>query len=336
MIREAIKKVVNYQNLTEYEMAEVMKEIMEGRVTSAQIGSFLTGLSMKGETVTEVTSAARLVRQKATFVDASSNKILDTCGTGGDGANTFNISTITAFVAAGAGLTVAKHGNRSVSSQCGSADLLEELGVNIQAEPEVVEQCVQEIGIGFLFAPVLNEAMKHVAGIRKEIGVRTIFNMLGPLTNPAGATRQLLGVYDAKLTEMFARVLKNLGTKRAFVVHGSDGLDEITLCGETRVTELSEGEIKTYNINPYDFFERTYSREDFRGGNSKINAEITLNVLSGKKGAQRDIILINAAAALVVGDAAKNLKEGIKLAEEIIDSGLAMKKLKQLIELSNR
>jgi anthranilate phosphoribosyltransferase len=177
--------------------------------------------------------------------------------------------------------------------------------------------------------------MKYTAGIRREIGVRTIFNMLGPLTNPAGATRQLLGVYDAKLTEMFAGVLKNLGTKRAFVVHGSDGLDEITLSGETRVTELSEGEIKTYNINPYDFFEKTYSREDFRGGDPKINAEITRNVLSGKKGAHRDIILINAAAALVVGDAAKNLKEGIKLAEEIIDSGLAAKKLKQLIELSN-
>jgi anthranilate phosphoribosyltransferase len=335
MIRKAIEKVVNYQNLTEYEMAEVMKEIMEGRASSAQIGSFLTGLRMKGETITELTGAARLMRQKATFIDASSNKILDTCGTGGDGANTFNISTITAFVAAGAGLTVAKHGNRSVSSQCGSADLLEELGINIQAEPEVVEQCVQEIGIGFLFAPVLNEAMKYTAGIRREIGVRTIFNMLGPLTNPAGATRQLLGVYDAKLTEMFAGVLKNLGTKRAFVVHGSDGLDEITLSGETRVTELSEGEIKTYNINPYDFFEKTYSREDFRGGDPKINAEITRNVLSGKKGAHRDIILINAAAALVVGDAAKNLKEGIKLAEEIIDSGLAAKKLKQLIELSN-
>jgi len=335
MIREAMEKIINYQDLSEHEIAEVMEKIMEGKATHAQIGSFITALRMKGETIAEVTGAARVIRQKATFIDASSNAILDTCGTGGDGSNTFNISTTTALVASGAGLTVAKHSNRSITSQCGSADLLEELGVNINAEPEVVEQCVQEIGIGFLFAPRLHGAMKHAANARKEIGFRTIFNMLGPLTNPAGATCQLLGVYDSELTETFAAVLRNLGTKRAFVVHGSDGLDEITLCGETRVTELSDGHLKTYNINPLDFFEKTYSPNDFRGGDPKINARITKDILTGNKGPYRDIVLINASAALVVGGAAENLKEGITQAEEIIDSGLAEKKLEQLIELSN-
>lgn len=325
MIREAIEKVVSHCDLTEREMTEAMEDIMEGRATSAQIGSFMTGLRMKGETIAEVTGAARVMRQKATFIDASSSNILDTCGTGGDGANTFNISTTTALVAAGAGLTVAKHGNRSVSSQCGSADLLEKLGVNIEAEPEIVEQCVQEIGIGFLFAPVMHGAMKYTANARREIGGRTIFNLLGPLTNPAGATCQLIGVYDLHLTEMFAAVLKNLGTRRAFVVHGSDGLDEITLCGETRVAELSDGQIKTFNINPYGFFEGAYSPEDFQGGDPKTNSRITKDILAGKKGAPRDMVLLNASAALVVGGAAKNFKEGIRLAEEVIDRGLARK-----------
>ncbi|MFH0812187.1 MAG: anthranilate phosphoribosyltransferase [Pseudomonadota bacterium] len=336
MIKEAIEEVISYRDLSEQEMTEVMEEIMEGRASSAQIGSFITGLRMKGETIAEVTGAARVMRKHAIFIDASSNNILDTCGTGGDRSNTFNISTTTALVAAGGGLTVAKHGNRSVSSKCGSADLLEELGVNIHAEPEVVEQCVQEIGIGFLFAPIFHGAMKYTADARREIGVRTIFHMLGPLTNPAGATCQLLGVYASELTEMFTGVLKNLGTKRAFVVNGSDGLDEITLCGETRVTELSDGQIKTYNLNAHDFFEKTYSPENFRGGDPKVNARITRGILAGKEGAHRDIVLINASAALVVGGAAKDLKAGIKLAEEIIDSGQAEKKLEQLIELSNR
>ena len=335
MIKEAIEKVINLQCLSEPEMAEVMEEIMEGRASPAQIGSLLTGLRMKGETIAELTGAARVMRRHAVFIDASANNILDTCGTGGDRSNTFNISTTVALVAAGGGLTVAKHGNRSVSSQCGSADLLEELGVNIHAEPEVVEQCVREIGIGFLFAPRLHGAMKYTTGVRREIGTRTIFNMLGPLTNPAGATCQLLGVYASELTEMFAGVLKNLGTKKAFVVHGTDGLDEITLCGETRITELSDGQIKTFNLNPYDFFEKTYSPEDFRGGNPKVNAQITRDILMGKKGASRDIILINAAAAFTVGETVQNLKEGITLAEEIIDSGQTAKKLRHLIELTN-
>jgi anthranilate phosphoribosyltransferase len=335
MIKAVIEKVINLQNLSESEMAEVMEEIMEGKAGSAQIGSLLTGLRMKGETIAELTGAARVMRKNAIFIDAASNNILDTCGTGGDQSDTFNISTTVAFVAAGGGLTVAKHGNRSVSSKCGSADLLEELGVNIQADPEIVEQCIQEIGIGFLFAPRLHGAMKHAGEVRREIGIRTIFNMLGPLTNPAGATCQVLGVYASELTEVFANVLKNLGTKKALVVHGADGLDEITLCAETRVTELSAGQIKTYNLNPRTFFKKTYSPEDVRGGDTKINARITRAILAGTKGAPRDIVLINAAAAFTVGETVQNLKKGITLAEEIIDSGQAAKKLKHLIELSN-
>ncbi|WAC06442.1 MAG: anthranilate phosphoribosyltransferase [Thermodesulfobacteriota bacterium] len=335
MIKEAIEKAIILQNFSEQEMSEIMEEIMEGKATPAQIGALLTALRIKGEAIAELTGAARAMRRHAIFIDAASNNILDTCGTGGDKSNTFNISTTVAFVAAGGGLTVAKHGNRSVSSKCGSADLLEELGVNIQADPEILEQCIREIGIGFLFAPKLHGAMKYAGQVRREIGIRTIFNMLGPLTNPAGATCQVLGVYAAGLTEMFASVLKNLGTKKALVVHGADGLDEITLRGETRVTELSAGQIKTYNLNPRTFFDKTYSPDDFRGGDPKENARITKAILAGEKGAPRDIVLINAAAALLAGETVSNLTQGIKRAEEIIDSGEAAKKLKQLIELSN-
>jgi anthranilate phosphoribosyltransferase len=335
MIKEIIEKAIKLQNLSESEMAEVMEEIMEGKATPAQIGSLLTSLRMKGETIAELTGAARVMRKHAVFIDPASNNVLDTCGTGGDQSNTFNISTTVAFVAAGGGLTVAKHGNRSVSSKCGSADLLEELRVNIQADPEIVEQCIREIGIGFLFAPRLHGAMKHAGEVRREIGIRTIFNMLGPLTNPAGATCQVLGVYASELTEVFANVLKNLGTKKALVVHGADGLDEITLCAETRVTELSDGQIKTYNLTPQNFFEKIYAPEDFRGGDPKVNAQITRAILAGTKGAPRDIVVSNAAAALLVGGMASNLTEGIKLAGEIIDSGKAENKLRLLIELSN-
>ncbi|MCX5853957.1 MAG: anthranilate phosphoribosyltransferase, partial [Deltaproteobacteria bacterium] len=254
MIKEAINKIVDLHNLQESEMMNVMDEVMEGRATPTQIASFITALRMKGETVDEVTGAARIMRKKATRIDARSSIIVDTCGTGGDRKNTFNISTTSAFVVAAAGITVAKHGNRAVSSGCGSADVLEALGVNISASPDIVEECVQQIGIGFLFAPKLHGAMKYAIGPRREIGIRTIFNILGPLTNPAGATSQLIGVYDPKLTEMFAYVLKNLGTRRAFVVHGSDGLDEATVTGETRVSELKDGLVTTYNINPMDYF----------------------------------------------------------------------------------
>jgi anthranilate phosphoribosyltransferase len=335
MIKEAITKAVNKKDLNEVEMMQVMSEVMGGKATPAQIASFITALRMKGETVGEVTGAARIMRQKATRIDARSTIIVDPVGTGGDEMNSFNISTTSAFVVAAAGITVAKHGNRAVSSGCGSADCLEALGVNIDAEPEIVEECIQQVGIGFLFAPRLHGAMKYAIGPRKEIAIRTIFNMLGPLTNPAGATAQLIGVYDPKLTEMFAGVLKNLGTKRAFVVHGFDGLDEATVTGETRVTELKDALISTYNLDPIEIFGETYRGEELIGGDPSINAQITKDVLSGKDGARRKIVLLNAALAIMAGEKAANIKEGIAIAEECIDSGAAIKKLQALIELSN-
>jgi anthranilate phosphoribosyltransferase len=332
MIREALAKVVQAMDLQEAEMGEVMTEMMEGKATPAQMGGFLTALRMKGETVEEVTGAARIMRQKATRIDARSSVIVDTCGTGGDGGKTFNISTTAAFVVAAAGLTVAKHGNRAVSSSCGSADVLEALGVNIDVSPEVVEECLQQIGIGFLFAPKLHGAMKHAIGTRRELGLRTVFNLLGPLTNPASATAQLIGVYDPKLTEMFAGVLRNLGTKRAFVVHGADGLDEATITGETRVSELKEGAVTTYNLDPVDFFGRTFEGAGLRGGDSTANAAITRDILAGKDGAPRKIVLLNAALAIVAGGRAETVGEGIKVAEDCIDSGAARGKLEALIE----
>jgi len=335
MIKEAIDKAVKKIDLPEAEMMAAMEEIMEGAATPAQIGALITALRMKGETVEEVTGSVRIMRQKATHVNACATTIVDTCGTGGDKLNTFNISTTTAFVVAAAGIVVAKHGNRAVSSGCGSADVLEALGVNISAGQEIVEECIQQIGIGFLFAPKLHGAMKYAIGPRREIGIRTIFNMLGPLTNPAGATAQLLGVYDPKLTEMFADVLKNMGTKRAFVVHGSDGLDEVTITGETRVAELKDGIIRTYNIHPKDYVGKTYPLDAIRGGDPTTNAQITRDVLSGKPGACRDVVLMNAALAIVAGEKADNMKDGVKLAAECIDSGAAVKKLQALIEMSN-
>ena len=335
MLKEAIEKAVKKIDLREAEMMAAMEEIMEGNATPAQIAALITALRMKGETVEEVTGAARIMRQKATRINVCSTTIVDTCGTGGDSLGTFNISTATAFVVAAAGIVVAKHGNRAVSSGCGSADVLEALGVNISVDQEIVEECIQQIGIGFLFAPKLHGAMKYAIGPRREIGIRTIFNMLGPLTNPAGATAQLLGVYDRKLTEMFADVLKNMGTKRAFVVHGMDGLDEVTLSRETRVAELKDGIIKTYNINPVDYFGQTYPLEAIRGGDPAANAQIVRDVLSGKDGACRKIILVNAALAIIVGEKAGDIKEGIKKASDCIDSGAAVKKLQSLIEMSN-
>lgn len=335
MIKEAIDKAVKKIDLSEAEMMAAMEVIMEGKATDAQIGSLITALRMKGETVEEVTGAARIMRQKATRVNACATTIVDTCGTGGDRLNTFNISTTVAFVVAAAGITVAKHGNRAVSSACGSADVLEALGVNVSAGQEIVEECIQQIGIGFLFAPKLHGAMKYAIGPRREIGIRTIFNMLGPLTNPAGATAQLLGVYDPQLTEMFAGVLKNMGTKRAFIVHGSDGLDEVTVSGETRVAELNDGIIRTYNINPVDYFGKIYPLEDIRGGDPALNARITKDVLTSKNGACRDVVILNAALAIIAGEKAADIKEGIKIAVDCIDSGAAVRKLQQLIELTN-
>lgn len=335
MIKDAIGKVVEARDLIEPEMMAVMDEITGGNATPAQIASFITALRLKGETVEEITGAARILRRKASRIDARSSVVVDTCGTGGDGRGTFNISTTSAFVVAAAGLRVAKHGNRAVSSGCGSADLLEALGVKIDAAAEAVEECLQQIGIGFLFAPRLHGAMKYALAPRREIGIRTIFNMLGPLTNPAGATSQLIGVYDPKLTEVFAGVLKNLGSRRAFVVHGSDGLDEATVTGPTRVSELRSGLIHTYNLDSEEFFGEIHSLRELAGGDARTNAEITRGILSGENGAKRKVVLLNSALALVAGEKAATIREGLEIAAECLDSGAALKKLQALIEMSH-
>lgn len=345
MIREAIEKVVRRIDLTEAETRVVFDEIMSGRATPAQIGSFVTALRMKGETVDEITGAARVMREKSVKIHAGKpavgidrddinmdeETIVDTCGTGGSGTNTFNISTAVAFVVAGSGLKVAKHGNRSASSQCGSADVLEALGVNLDISPGRVEECIKEIGIGFIYAPLFHGAMKYAVTPRKEIGIRTIFNLLGPLSNPANATSQVLGVYDAKLTEMIAAVLKKLGCRRALVVSGMDTLDEITVTGKTKITELNKGRLKTYFISPGKFGMKRSSIGKIRGGTAKENAGILLSVLEGERSPRRDVVLLNAAAALMAGFKARDFKEGIKLAEDSIDSGRAAEKLNRLI-----
>ena len=335
MIRDAIQKAVRGEDLTQEEAVAVMMEIMEGMASPAQIGCFLTALRLKGETVAEITGFAEVMREKATRIRCGREDVVDTCGTGGDGLFTFNVSTCAAFVAAGAGVAIAKHGNRSVSSGCGSADVLKEVGVNVEAEPGVVERCVESVGIGFLFAPKLHLAMKHAIGPRREIGIRTVFNILGPLTNPAGARRQLLGVYDGALTETIAGVLNNLGSERVFVVHGEDGLDEISTTGPTQVTELNASQTRTYSVHPEEFGLPVSSIEDLKGGDAATNAAILKEVLSGGKGPKRDIVVLNSAAVIVAGGKAEKLKEGLELAEESIDSGGAMQKLNDLIEASN-
>jgi anthranilate phosphoribosyltransferase len=290
---------------------------------------------MKGETVDEITGAVTVMRQKATKIQVEGD-VVDTCGTGGDGLHTFNISTVSAFVAAGVGLKIAKHGNRSVSSRCGSADLLMGLGVNIEITPDMVKKCIEEVGIGFMFAPMFHPAMKYAIGPRREIGIRTIFNILGPLTNPAGAKSQLLGVYDPELTEPICKVLKNLGSKKAFVVHGEEGLDEISISGRTKITELNNGKIITYFITPEDFGLKRGILEEIRGGSMDENVELTMEILSGKdKGTRRDIVLLNTAFVLSAGGITDDIAEGINLAAEAIDSGAAVQKLEMLKTLSN-
>jgi anthranilate phosphoribosyltransferase len=341
-IKQAIARVVQQQDLQETEMVDVMNEIMGGEATPAQIGSFITALRMKGETVDEITGAVRVMREKATpiasGVDVAQGEVLvDTCGTGGDGSGTFNVSTTTAFVVAGAGLPVAKHGNRSVSSNCGSADVLEAAGVSLGISPERVGECIREIGIGFLFAPALHGAMKHAIGPRREMGIRTIFNVLGPLTNPAGANVQVLGVFDAALIVPLANVLGKLGSKRALVVHGEGNLDELTVTGETLVAELHNGAVVSYTVNPEDFGFTRATLEQLKGGaDAAESAEQMKAVLGGEKGAKRDMVLLNSGAALMAGGICDDLKDGIAKAAEVIDSGKALKKLEQLVEFSNK
>jgi anthranilate phosphoribosyltransferase len=336
MIKEAIAKVIAKANLTEQEAETVMREIMQGEATDAQIASYITALRMKGETVEEITGSARVMREKAVHVMLDATYQVDTCGTGGDLSHTFNISTTAAFVVAGAGVTVAKHGNRSVSSKSGSADVLQALDVNIEIPSHRVEECLREVGIAFLFAPLMHQAMKYAIGPRREIGVRTIFNVLGPLTNPAGVKSQIMGVYAADLTELLARALGNLGIKHAFVVHGMDGLDEITITDRTKVAEFKDGRVMDYFIHPSDFALPTGKSEDLRGGDAKENAAITIDVLKGQKGPRRTIVLLNAAAGLAASGRAKDIKDGVAIAAEAIDSGAALKKLEQLKSFTNK
>ena len=334
-IREAIEKIVNRLNLTEAETVDVMNQIMTGEATPLQVASFLTALRMKGETVEEITGAARVMREKAHRVSVGSKTVLDTCGTGGDQKGTFNISTTSAFVVAGAGVNVAKHGNRSVSSQSGSADVLAALGVKVDAPKERVEQCIAEIGIGFLFAPLLHEAMKYAVGPRRDIGIRTVFNLLGPLTNPAMASYQLIGIYSGELVATIANVLKNLGSARAMVVHGLEGLDEISLCGPTKVAELRDGQVKQYLIEPEQFGLKRCPLEDLHGGSAEQSAVIVKAVLDGQQGPARGVVALNSGAALYVSGSAASVADGIKLAAQSIDSGNARRKLDQLVELTN-
>ncbi|MEW6593593.1 MAG: anthranilate phosphoribosyltransferase [Thermodesulfobacteriota bacterium] len=334
MIREAIARVVGGTDLTEAEMVGVMQEIMGGDATPAQIGSFITALRIKGETVDEITGAARVMRDKATRVEAhvAGDILVDTCGTGGDASGTFNVSTTAAFVVAGAGIPVAKHGNRAMSSTCGSADVLEALGVNLALSPEQIGQAIREVGIGFMFAPALHGAMKHAIGPRREIGIRTIFNVLGPLTNPAGANVQVLGVYDPSLVEPLARVLGKLGTKRALVVCGEGNLDEITITGETKVAEYKDGSIAAYAIAPEQCGLARATLADIRGGaNAAEAAELLREVLRGTPGPRLDMVLLNAGAAIMAAGKAASLPEGVGVARQVIESGAALARMEALV-----
>ncbi|MBS1126218.1 MAG: anthranilate phosphoribosyltransferase [Nitrospirae bacterium] len=333
MIKESINMLINNINLSETETAECMSEIMEGRATDAQIGAFLTALRIKGETIDEITGAARIMREKAARIKAPEG-VLDTCGTGGDMSHTFNVSTTVAIVVAAAGIPVAKHGNRSVSSKSGSADVLEALGIKIDLQPEKVEKCLFETGFGFLFAPLFHPAMKFAIGPRREMGIRTIFNILGPITNPASAKRQILGVFSSNLTETLAAVLGNLGAEDAMVVHGEDGLDEITITDGTRVSRFSKGKVETQYLSPEDFGLDRGRREDLLGGDKEENAKIFLEILRGEKGPKRDIVLINSAAAITVAGKTDDLRIALETAKEAIDSGRALKKLEAVKKVS--
>jgi anthranilate phosphoribosyltransferase len=309
---------------------------MDGAVPDAQIAAYLMGLRMKGETVEEIAGSVRAMRAHAIKIRLADPLVVDTCGTGGDCAQTFNISSTTAFIVAGGGITVAKHGNRSVSSKCGSADVLAALGVKFDLPADRVADCVNEVGIGFLFAPLYHSAMKHCAGVRQELGIRTLLNILGPLTNPAGATVQVLGVFDGNLTELLAKVLIHLGSQHCFIVHGLDGLDEMTITERTRVSEGKAGVVSSYLIDPKDFaIPRAHAR-DLAGGTPEDNARIVRDILRGKKGPKRDVVCLNAAPAFVAAKKVKTLQEGYQLAGRIIDSGAAMEKMEQLIAFTNR
>lgn len=334
-VQGILHKVVDGHDLSEKEMVSIMNQVMEGKVDRSLLGAFLTALRMKGETVEEISGAAQVMREKAEPLSISVEGVVDTCGTGGDGADTFNISTTAAFVVAGAGIPVAKHGNRAVSSRSGSADVLKCLGVNIEADKSVVERCIKMAGIGFLFAPTLHKAMKHAVDVRRELGFRTVFNLLGPLTNPARVQAQVVGVFDSKWTSPLANVLKNLGTARAFVVHGEDGLDEITLTCNTKISELNTRNIKDYYLDPVEVGFEYCSEQDLKGGSADDNATILRELLDGKGGPKRDIVLLNASAAIIAAGKATDFKEGIEVAKKSINSGAARQKLNDLCRISH-
>jgi anthranilate phosphoribosyltransferase len=333
MIQQGIQRLLLGHDLTRAEMAQAMGEIADGGATPAQVGAFLVALRMKGETVDEIAGAAEVMRARVDHVRVARDVFVDTCGTGGDGRNTFNISTAAAFAVAGAGVTVAKHGNRAVSSRAGSADVLAALGVNVDAPKEIVERCIAEVGIGFLFAPRLHPAFKAVAGIRREIGARTVFNLLGPLANPAGARHQVMGVFEPRWVPVIGGVLAALGAAHAFVVHG-EGLDEIAVTGMTHICEVKGGATERYAMMPEDLGLRRHPEAEIAGGDAERNARILRDVLSGQKGAPRDAVLANAAAALVCTAAAPDLKAGVRLAAESIDRGAAAEKLQRLVAVS--
>ena len=334
MIKKMIDKAKKRIDLSREEAGNVFEEIMSGKVETDEIASFLLALKEKKETVEEITGAAIIMRKFATKLQCDETGLLDTCGTGGDMSDTFNISTVSAFVASGAGCRVAKHGNKAVSSKCGSAEVLEGLGVDISAAKDIVERCIREIGIGFLFAPMFHLAMKHAIEARRAIKTRSIFNILGPLTNPALASYQLLGVYGEGLVQPLANVLKNLGSKRALVVHGRDGLDEITTTTGTAVSELKEGSIRSYELKPEDLGLKRARKEDLSGNDAACNARIATDILKGKKGPARDIVVLNAGAAIYVTGLASDIREGVKKAGESIDTGRALEKLEKLRKLT--
>ncbi len=336
MIKGLIKKITERENLTTDEMEYLFNEIMEGKLTDAQIGAVLIGLKMKGETVNEIVSAAKVMRDKAVKVNIEDkSNLVDTCGTGGDKVDTFNVSTITAFVVAGAGVKVAKHGNRSVSSKCGSADIMEALGVKIDLSPEKVKEAIEKIGLGFLFAPIFHPAMKNVIKQRRELGVRTIFNILGPLSNPTGAYYQLVGVYDEKLVKPIAEVLSNLGLKKGYVVYGKEGLDEVSITSPTVVAEIDNGNIEIYTVRPEDFGLKSASLDEIKGGDIDYNLKIALDILQGKdKTAKTDFVALNSAFALKSVGKVGSIKEGVELAKDTIFSGKAFEILERLREFS--
>ena len=335
MIKEAIEKLIEGRDLSREEAGGVMEEIMTGQATPAQFGAFVVALRLKGETVEEITGLARVMRSKSLKVHVD-GLVVDTCGTGGDDLGTFNISTVAAFVVAGAGLTVAKHGNRAMTSRCGSADILERQGVKIDLGPEGVKRCLEEVGIGFMFAPIYHPAMKHAVQPRREIGVRTVFNVLGPLTNPAGAQAQVLGVAEESLGDKMVRALQGLGSEHALVVHSQDKLDEISISAPTHIWELKDGGVSEYSISPEELGIEPATLGQLKGGSVEDNAAIMVDILKDATGPQREVVVVNAAAGIVAGNAAGSLRDGMELAREAIDSGRALNKLNALVELSQR